>query len=295
MNPPPNEQPCIVFSHGNSFPAGTYRVLLDALRARGYRVLAVDKYGHDPRYPVTSNWPHLVQQLADFTEAQVGAHDQPLYLVGHSLGGFLSLMCAARHPVLAGRPVAGVVMLDSPVLGGWKARALAAAKHTRLIGAVSPGQISRKRRNRWASAAEALEHFRHKRAFARWDPRVLADYIEYGTHDVTTPDGVQRVLSFDRDIETAIYNTLPHHLDRLLRRHPLQCPVAFIGGTQSEEMRRVGLTMTHKLCGREPSPRLQFLEGTHLFPMERPEETAAAIDGALQHFKATSPPSPASH
>ncbi|MFN4104373.1 MAG: alpha/beta hydrolase, partial [Tepidimonas sp.] len=182
-------RPCIVFSHGNSFPAGTYSVVFQALRERGYRVTAVERYGHDPRYPVTSNWPHLVQQLADFVEAQVGPGDTPLFLVGHSLGGFLSLMCAARHPVLAGQPVRGVVMLDSPVLGGWKARALAAAKHTRLIGAVSPGQVSRKRRNRWANAQEALEHFRHKRAFSRWDPRVLADYIAHGTHDVHTPEG----------------------------------------------------------------------------------------------------------
>ena len=280
--------PCIVFSHGNSFPAGTYNVIFQALRERGYRVAAVDRFGHDPRYPVTSNWPHLVQQLADFVEANVGPDDRPLFLVGHSLGGFLSLMCAARHPVLAGQPVRGVVMLDSPVLGGWKARALAAAKHTRLIGAVSPGQVSRKRRNRWANAQEALEHFRHKRAFARWDPRVLADYIAHGTHDVHTPQGTQRVLTFDRDIETAIYNTLPHNLDRLLRRHPLACPVAFVGGTQSEEMRRVGLTMTHKLCGREPSDRLQFIDGTHLFPMEHPQATAAAIDRALRHFMASS-------
>ncbi len=283
-----SSRPCIVFSHGNSFPAGTYNVIFQALRERGYRVAAVDRFGHDPRYPVTSNWPHLVQQLADFVEANVGPDDRPLFLVGHSLGGFLSLMCAARHPVLAGQPVRGVVMLDSPVLGGWKARALAAAKHTRLIGAVSPGQVSRKRRNRWASAQEALEHFRHKRAFSRWDPRVLADYIAHGTHDVHTPQGTQRVLTFGRDIETAIYNTLPHNLDRLLRRHPLACPVAFVGGTQSEEMRRVGLTMTHKLCGREPSDRLQFIEGTHLFPMEHPQATAAAIDRALRHFMASS-------
>jgi hypothetical protein len=59
-------QPLIVFSHGNSFPACTYRVMLDAVRARGFRVEAIDKFGHDPRYPVTDNWPHLVQQLTDF-------------------------------------------------------------------------------------------------------------------------------------------------------------------------------------------------------------------------------------
>jgi len=33
---------CIVFSHANSFPAGTYRVLFDELRERGFRVSAIE-------------------------------------------------------------------------------------------------------------------------------------------------------------------------------------------------------------------------------------------------------------
>jgi pimeloyl-ACP methyl ester carboxylesterase len=271
----------VVFSHGNSFPGGTYSVLLRSLRARGFTVRAIDRFGHDPRYPVTSNWPHLVQQLADFATHEVAQHQPPLYLVGHSLGGFLSLMCAARHPQLGGHRVAGVVLLDSPVLGGWRAQALALAKHTQLVGAVSPGKISRARRHQWPSADEALAHFQHKKAFARWDPQVLRDYIEHGTEDADTPKGRQRVLRFDRDIETTIYNTLPHNLDRLLRRHPLPCPVAFVGGTESEEMRQVGMTMTRKVVGPHPE-RLRLIEGSHLFPMEKPLETAQHIAELLQ-------------
>jgi len=204
-----------------------------------------------------------------------------LYLVGHSLGGFVSLMCAARHPQLGGHRVAGVVLLDSPVLGGWRAQALALAKHTQLVGSVSPGKISRARRHQWPSADEALAHFQHKKAFARWDPQVLRDYIEHGTEDADTPKGRQRVLRFDRDIETTIYNTLPHNLDRLLRRHPLQCPVAFVGGTHSAEMRQVGMTMTRKVVGPHPE-RLRLMEGSHLFPMEKPLETAQHIAEILQ-------------
>jgi len=147
--------------------------------------------------------------------------------------------------------------------------------------------VSRKRRNSWPSAADALAHFAHKRSFAAWDPQVLRDYIEHGTHDVAAGDGTRRVLSFDREVETRIYNTLPHNLDRLLRRHPLRCPVAFVGGTASAEMKQVGMAMTHKLVGRQPSDRLQMVEGSHLFPMERPLETAAAIDRALRSFSAT--------
>ncbi len=38
---------------------------------------------------------------------------QPAYFVGHSLGGFVSLMTAAQTPELA----RGVLLLDSPLLG----------------------------------------------------------------------------------------------------------------------------------------------------------------------------------
>jgi pimeloyl-ACP methyl ester carboxylesterase len=259
----------VVFSHANSFPASTYGVLFKSLRSRGFTVKAVEKFGHEPKYAVTNNWPNLVQQLHDLAAREVEKHSEPAFLVGHSLGGFLSLMCAARHPQLA----RGVLLLDSPLLGGWKAQALRAVKTSQLVGSISPGAVSRKRKNKWPSREAALEHFQHKKAFARWDPHVLADYIAHATHD----EGGERVLSFDRDIETAIYNTLPDNLDRLLQRHPLRCPVAFIGGLQSEEMQRVGMTMTAKVV----QGRMSMMDGSHLFPMEKPLATAAAIEAAL--------------
>lgn len=271
----------IVFSHANSFPASTYGVLFKSLRARGHAVQAVEKFGHDPAYPVSSNWPHLVQQLADFAGPEIQKHGKPAWLVGHSLGGFLSVMCAARHPQLGGHGVRGVLLIDSPVLGGWRARALELAKRTQLVGSISPGKISRKRRNAWPDAQAAFDHFARKKAFARWESQVLRDYIEHGTCDADTPHGVQRVLAFDRDVETAIYNTLPHNLDRLLRRHPLRCPVGFLGGSESQEMKQVGMAMTRRLVGPHPE-RLHMVEGSHLFPMERPAETAAAIDACLR-------------
>ena len=160
------------------------------------------------------------------------------------------------------------------------ATALGVAKTTQMVGSVSPGAVSRRRRTHWASAAEALEFFRHKKAFARWDPQVLQDYIDHGTHDV---DG-QRVLSFDRDVETAIYNTLPDNLDRLIRRHPLKCPVAFLGGLHSAEMKQVGMAMTEQIT----KGRISMVDGSHLFPMEKPLVTAAAIEAALLNLQSIS-------
>jgi pimeloyl-ACP methyl ester carboxylesterase len=266
-----SEQALIVFSHGNSFPAATYSVMLNDLRRRGFRVEAIEKFGHDPRYPVSDNWTHLAEQLADFVKPL--AAQAPVYLVGHSLGGILSMMVAAQHRGL----VQGVVMLDSPLVRGWRALMLRWHKRIAWSEVFSPASVSKKRRNRWDSEAQALEHFTHKRAFAKWHAQVLFDYVAHGTHDEVTPQGLQRVLSFDRDIETAIYKTIPDNLAGFFKQHPLRCKAALIGGLQSRELQQVGLAFSQRMT----QGRVSLIDGTHLFPMERPLVTAAAIEAAL--------------
>jgi pimeloyl-ACP methyl ester carboxylesterase len=269
-------RPTLVFSHANGFPAGTYRLLFDRWQAAGWHVLALPRIGHDPAYPVTPNWPHLREELAQFVRSQ--APGQRVHLVGHSLGGFLSLMLACRHPELAQQ----VVMLDSPVIGGWRSHSATAAKALGLFRRLSPGRVSERRRHRWPSREAALAHFAAKSAFARWDERVLRDYIAHGTEPDPTPDLTPPAdtaapapvrLAFRREVETHIYDTLPVRLGALLQRHPPQVPVHFLAGTRSAELRQAGLPATRALV-RE---RWHWVEGTHLFPMEAPEATATAV------------------
>ena len=87
-----------------------------------------------------------------------------------------------------------------------------------------------------------------------------------------TRDGL-RGLAFDRAVETRSHDTLPHHLGTLLHRHPLRCPVGFVAGTRSRELRQGGLGQAHALA-RE---RFAWIEGSHLYPMEKPQETADAV------------------
>jgi pimeloyl-ACP methyl ester carboxylesterase len=257
----------IVFSHANGFPAGTYRVMFEAWRGAGYRVLALDRFGHDPAFPVSGNWPHLRDELLAFIDRE--AAGEPVHLVGHSMGGYLSVLAACRRPGLA----QSLTLVDSPIVAGWRAHTVHMAKLSGLMARMSPAHVSAKRRERWPSRTAALEHFRSKRAFAVWDPPVLTDYITAGLEDdpASGPGAVQ--LAFRRDVETHIYNTLPHHLMTLLRRHPPGCPLGYLGGTRSPEGRQAGLAATRRLVGE----RLAWLEGSHLFPMERPEPTAAAV------------------
>lgn len=265
----------IVFSHANSFPASTYQALFEGWRAAGYEVHALDKFGHDPRYPVTMDWPHLVAQLKDFIEREVG---HPAYLVGHSLGGYLSLMAASRYPHLA----QGVVVMDSPVLHGWKNAGVGLAKKLGTLDrVVTPARIAAQRTQEWASLQVAHEHFSSKPKFAAFHPRILNDYLAHGTE--THLDGKSRKLSFRRDIESAIYASMPHNLLQAFRRHPHQCPLAFIGGEHSRETRKVGVEGIKQLVGRNMS----WIKGTHLYPFEMPDLTTAEVLKWLQHFQTT--------
>jgi len=249
-------KPLLHFCHGNSFPSGTYRQLLDGLRTH-YEVRQTDMVGHDPRYPVDDNWSNLVDELI----GQLEAHGRPAILVGHSLGGMLSTMAAARRPDL----VHCVVMLDSPVVAGWRALAWRFVKLIGKGGRFSPGRFSERRRNVWPNRQAAYDHFMSKDIFAAWAPGVLDDYLEVGLKP--HPDGVQ--LRFDRGVETAIYNSLPHHLGDLIKRG-FPVPVGFIGATRSEELRQAGLSSTRRLVGAN----FIMTEGSHLYPMEHPARAA---------------------
>ncbi len=257
-------KPLLHFAHANSFPTGAYRVYIEALEQH-YTVQALDMHGHHPHYPVGDGWTMLAQELRDELKAR---YRQPVILVGHSLGGVLSLLVAKKHPEL----VRCVVLLDVPVLTGFRALMWRLIKLRGHGDRYTPAQFSERRRNVWADAEAAYQHFASKEKFAIWPPEVLRDYIACGM--TPHPDGV--TLRFKREIETAIYRSLPHNLGRVLHQFPV--PVGYIGGSDSIESQRVGLTATKRLVGQH----FQIIPGGHLFPMETPQAAAQATDQMIQ-------------
>ncbi len=254
-------KPKLHFSHANSYPAGTYRQLFEQL-SRDFDVQALDMHAHNPEFPVKDGWQGLVDELVGELTARY--RGEPVILVGHSLGGMLSLMAAAERPEL----VRCVVMLDSPVVAGWRAFAWRVIKNFNAEDRYSPSRFSVRRRNVWASKEEVLRHYASKELFAAWAPGVLQDYLDAGL--VPHPEGVQ--LRFSREVETAIYRTLPHHIGGLVAGQ-FPVPVGYLAGRISAENRQAGLSATKALVG----PHYRLMPGGHLFPMEFPVLTAQSI------------------
>ncbi|MDO8788743.1 MAG: alpha/beta hydrolase [Sulfuritalea sp.] len=264
----------IVFSHANSYSASTYRQLFDGWRTAGHEVAAVEHFGHDAQFPVDRRWRGMTQQLT----ALIDSLPQPrLWLVGHSMGGYLSLLAAGQRP----ERVRGIVLLDSPIVYGWKSGLIGAVKATGQMWRMSPAAAAEKRRDRWPNLGEAHRHFAAKPMFARWHPDILNDYIRFGTEqDPADSGGTGRRLSFRPAIEAEIYSTVPHRLESYLRLHPQGGPVAFIGGRRSREIRQVGLAATRRLT----QGRISWLEGSHLFPFEQPDETVGEVLDWMQRL-----------
>ncbi len=253
----------IHFAHANGFPAKTYRKLFSYLEDE-YRVNYLERHAHNPKFPVTDNWERLRDELREEIEKR---YTEKIIGVGHSIGGVLHFLVAVQKPEL----YAAIILLDAPVISRLSSFGVRLLKTFSFIDRFTPSQITRFRRNLWQSKTEVFEHFRQKEKFAAFDADVLRDYAEYGT--VETARGLE--LFFKPSVEANIYRTLPHNLPKY--RGKLNVPAAYIGGIASEEARMARLSFMKKYLPFE----FHFLEGSHLFPLEKPQETAAAIKTAI--------------
>jgi pimeloyl-ACP methyl ester carboxylesterase len=232
-----------------------------------YEVSWIDAIGMDPRYPPTEGWPHLVEQLISNLETK----GEPVYGVGHSLGGYLNYLAAVKRPKL----FRGVVLLDAPLIGAFRGRLLGATKRLGIVDRVTPAGATRDRRSHWRSAEEARVHFRTRKLFRNFTPECLDDYVQHGL--VKKNSGLS--LKIDPRIEYEIYRTIPHDMMRHLPN--LSVPAAFIGGADSDVVRRV------RLAGMRPRFTFRKVPGGHLFPFEHPREAARSIAQALAELEAS--------
>jgi pimeloyl-ACP methyl ester carboxylesterase len=159
-------RPGVVLVHGGAAHAHWWCHVAPLL-AGEYRVIALDLSGHGDssrRSPYSLDaWADEVVAVAD----HAGMDGRPV-VVGHSMGGFVTIGTAARH----GDAIAGAVVLDSPVT----------ALDAEVEAAASGGLFSRLRL--YATRAEALARFRTVPEQDHYLPYVMAHVAEHSVRQV---------------------------------------------------------------------------------------------------------------
>jgi NAD+ synthase len=92
--------PPVILIHGISASQADWWRIMPLLVSAGYRAIAVDLLGHGdspkPQDPQLYSAEAVYTALENWID-ELGL-DSPFYLVGHSLGGYMSLTYALRHP-----------------------------------------------------------------------------------------------------------------------------------------------------------------------------------------------------
>lgn len=251
------------FAHANGFPMGSYRVLFDALAA-GFDIQGVSHIGHDPRWPVSDNWDALVEEQL----AQISTADEPVWGVGHSLGGVLLYRSALKAPGY----FKGLVLLDPPLyISGMRPWLLKVAKRTGRIDRVTPARQSRYRKKSWPDEEAVSEYLQSRALFCNFDERCLADYVASGTRI----ESGQRVLSFEPEVEYNIFCGIADNLWGSGRK--MKVPVSVLTSENASVIPKDGLRGIRR-SGFNWKP----VDGGHLFPLEHPESTASEIQAMIK-------------
>ncbi|MDA8658610.1 alpha/beta hydrolase [Luminiphilus sp.] len=258
-------RPLIVFAHANGYPPESYRMLLAPL-AKKFRVLTVEHrpFWSEGRAPRTLDWQVYADDLLATLKREV---DEPVFLVGHSMGATIGMLAALRAPSV----FRGLVALD-PVLLPLKYWMV--GQVMRVFGKDLPMIRSALRRpHSFKSYQAAHDFYRSKRPFRKVSDEVLADYVRAGHAEME--DGSVD-LRWSGAWEACVYRSAPMMYRRLRR---LKLPALAVVGRDSAVFGAESLNIWHQMGG---SKGVHEVDGGHLIPLENPEICADYVTDFIQ-------------
>ena len=258
------------FAHANGFPAASYNTLFSAL-PKSFNRLHVEKFGHDPEFPVNANWHNQVRELIKHVKS-ANTVSNGVYAVGHSFGAVISYMAACEEPEL----FRGLIMLDPPLVTGPMSHIFRIAKKTPLIDKLTPAKLAQTRNTQWPSHTDMVAYFQSKGLFRNMDKRCVRDYV----HSVTQTKGDYTSLTFRADVEAELFRNVPHNLSKY--KGKLKCPALLVTGTDSNVCKPA---MYQRLM-KQNKIEHKCMPGGHMFPLEHPEAVADLISATLLEWNA---------
>lgn len=247
----------IEFAHANGFPAQSYRFLFQKLPE--FQFSYVKMFGH-ANYSAEKSWWPLVHELIEHIEAN---HTKPIVGVGHSLGAYLFFFAAGIRPDLFSR----IILLDPPMFPFHKRAVIAMLVKFRLLHKVPhPANKAKVRKHIFSSVDEAREYFKGKALFKNFHETCFEDYLHFGLSKVND----NYTLTFNRDVEYKIFKSMPVWLGNI----PKSTPIDYIYSAKWEVLTEKEVS---RLKSHFPHIRFHAFNGGHLFPFEKPDETAALL------------------
>ena len=267
------QKPVLHFAHANGMPSAVYQPFFEHL-SEFFTIEYIARLGDTPGYPVDNHWRSLTQQVIDSVKNACDKHGvTQVVAVGHSLGAMCTLQALYRAP----EHFAQAVLMDPPWIYGKTSLLWHMAKtidrlplmNNRLMDALSPSGISKRRRDVWDSREAAYEKMRHKGFFKNFDERSFQGYIEHGLHE--RADG-KVTLAIPKASEVAVFRTNPSWYWLTPNRGP-KVPVTLIIGEDSLFLKRHFPQQVQSRLGIA----YQTHAGGHMFPLEYPESVAQHV------------------
>lgn len=255
-----DDAPSVHFLHGNGFCATTLAHVGLQL-PNDWNLMFTDVPGHGgSKQPAGDmpNWLTMARQIGDAIEQRA---DAPIFAVGHSMGGVMTLMLAAERPHLFKR----IVLLD-PVL--FSPEIVFIQRLMRKTGFWKRTQLVKKvaaRRKQWPDAETMLAELKQKRLYKHWHPHALQAFVDHGTKP-TAAGEIE--LSCAPEWEASIFGSYPRGLWQAVRN--VKVPVDIFVASESYGFIE---RSARKAAKANKNIHWHAIEGSHCFPMEQPENT----------------------
>ncbi|MDX2249642.1 MAG: alpha/beta hydrolase [Bacteroidia bacterium] len=252
----------IQFSHANGFPAKTYEKFFRFLHP--HTVTHVDVLGIG-KYRPGKTWRPIVPELIRDIETR---HSRPVWGVGHSFGGVLTLWAAVDRPDL----FEGIILLDPPIFTPSIRLGMALVSALGLSHRLVPiARNALRRRDKFESREHAYQYWKSRPFFQDFDPEAFDAYTHHGLK-LGENGGVE--LAIPRALESHLFATTPARIGNTRPKVPSFYVYATQGVTPDNMIRK------HKRL----FPLTQFvpIEGKHMFPLEQPENTANLIKKIIE-------------
>lgn len=256
--------PSVHFLHGNGFCATTL-LPLGLQLPQDWNLLFTDVPGHGgSKQPdcYMPNWLQMARHIGDALESRIEA---PLFAVGHSLGGVMTLLLAAERPHLFKRIVLLDPVLFSPeiILLQRLMRKTGLWRYTDLVKKVAA------RRNHWPDIDSMKQDLSQKSLYKNWHPDALQAFVEHGTK-ASAQGGIE--LSCAPEWEASIFGSYPRGLWQAVSK--IEIPVdIFVASKSYGFIER----SARKAAKANKNIQWHFMDGVHCFPMEQPERTADVL------------------